>query len=102
MQTSMAVLERIAPMSIFALTSSYIFTEVIMVLADWIQERRQARIEKARVEAHAKGRTEGHAEGRAEGVTHGRKEIIDRMRSAGVSEDVIRGIEEDTGLNGTQ
>ena len=45
--------------------------DLIMLLSDFIQARREKRIEEARVIAKAEGIAEGIAEGKAEGIAEG-------------------------------
>ena len=50
--------------------------DLIMLLSDFIQARREKQIEEARAVAKAEGKAEGIAEGKAEGIAEGKAEGI--------------------------
>ena len=50
--------------------------DLIMLLSDFIQARREKQIEEAKVTAREEGRAEGKAEGIAEGIAEGKAEGI--------------------------
>ena len=60
--------------------------DIIMLLSDFIQARREKRIEAAKVEGIAEGKVEGIAEGIAKGIAEG----IAKGRAEGIAEGEAR------------
>jgi hypothetical protein len=54
--------------------------DIMMLLSDFIQERREKRIEAAKKAAKAEGMAEGIAEGKAEGMAEGKAEVYQEIQ----------------------
>ena len=68
--------------------------DIIMLLSDFIQARREKRIEAAKIEGKVEGIAEGIAEGKAEGIVEGIAEGKIEGKIEGIAEGKAEGIVE--------
>ena len=65
--------------------------DLMMLLADFIQARREKQIEEAKATAKEEGKAEGIAEGKAEGIAEGKAEGIAEGKAEGIAEGIAEG-----------
>ena len=72
--------------------------DFMMLLADFIQARREKRIEAATAVAKEEGKAEGKEEGKAEGIAEGKAEGIAEGKAEGIAEGIAEGKAEEREL----